>query len=93
MNNLGLIYWFLLHLSSGLVFERMGLVGKSILSEEDIKLRYITPAILGAGWDRDKQVRMEYTFTAGHIILRGNLLLEEEKNAPITFCHIRGIFH
>ena len=88
-----LIYWFLLHLSSGLVFERMGLVGKSILSEEDIKLRYITPAILGAGWDRDKQVSMEYTFTAGRIILRGNITARGRKKAPISFCHIRGIFH
>ena len=25
-------------------------MGKSILSEEDIKLRYITPAILAKGW-------------------------------------------
>ena len=68
-------------------------MGKSILSEEDIKLRYITPAILGAGWDRDKQVRMEYTFTAGRIILRGNITARGRKKAPITFCHIRGIFH
>src|SRR6056297_2635470 len=44
---------------------------KKDLSEEDIKLRYITPAIQNAGWD-DKQLRLEYAFTAGRIILRGN---------------------
>ena len=42
-------------------------MGKSHLSEEDIKLRYITPAIQNAGWD-NKQIRMEYAFTAGRII-------------------------
>ncbi len=47
-------------------------MGKSHLSEEDIKLRYITPAIQNAGWD-NKQIRMEYAFTAGRIILRGNI--------------------
>ena len=36
-------------------------MGKSHLSEEDIKLRYITPAIQNAGWD-NKQIRMEYAF-------------------------------
>lgn len=46
-------------------------MGKSYLSEEDIKLRYITPAITDAGWDK-KQLRLEYAFTAGRIILRGN---------------------
>ncbi len=47
-------------------------MGKSHLSEEDIKLRYITPAIQNAGWE-NKQIRMEYAFTAGRIILRGNI--------------------
>lgn len=48
-------------------------MGKKHLSEEDIKARYITPAITGAGWDINKQVRLEYAFTAGRIILRGNI--------------------
>jgi len=48
-------------------------MGKSHLSEEDIKARYITPAITDAGWDIKKQVRLEYAFTAGRIILRGNI--------------------
>ncbi|MDD2574764.1 MAG: type I restriction enzyme HsdR N-terminal domain-containing protein, partial [Firmicutes bacterium] len=48
-------------------------MGKSHLSEEDIKARYITPAITDAGWDIKKQIRLEYAFTAGRIILRGNI--------------------
>jgi type I restriction enzyme R subunit len=48
-------------------------MGKRQLSEEDIKARYITPAITDAGWDIKKQIRLEYAFTAGRIILRGNI--------------------
>jgi type I restriction enzyme R subunit len=55
-------------------------MGKSHLSEEDIKLRYITPAIQNAGWD-NKQIRMEYAFTAGRIILRGNITARGKKKS------------
>ncbi|MFL0167515.1 EcoAI/FtnUII family type I restriction enzme subunit R [Candidatus Clostridium helianthi] len=48
-------------------------MGKRDLSEEDIKAQYITPAIIDSGWDLKKQVRLEYAFTAGRIILRGNI--------------------
>ena len=47
-------------------------MGKKDLSEEDIKARYITPAVEQAGWDK-KQIRYEYAFTAGRIILRGSV--------------------
>ena len=46
-------------------------MGKLDLSEEDIKARYITPAVEQSGWDK-KQIRYEYAFTAGRIILRGS---------------------
>lgn len=54
-------------------------MGKRNLSEEDIKARYITPAITDAGWDIKKQVRLEYAFTAGRIILRGNVTARGKK--------------
>ncbi|MFL2077684.1 EcoAI/FtnUII family type I restriction enzme subunit R [Marinilactibacillus psychrotolerans] len=54
-------------------------MGKSHLSEEDIKARYITPAITDAGWDIKKQVRLEYAFTAGRMILRGNITARGKK--------------
>ena len=47
-------------------------MGKRDLSEEDIKARYITPAVEQSGWDK-MQIRYEYAFTAGRIILRGNI--------------------
>lgn len=41
------------------------------LSERDICTKYITPAIIGAGWDLHKQIREEVSFTAGRIIPKG----------------------
>ena len=46
---------------------------KKRLSERDICTKYITPAILSAGWDIHAQVREEGTFTAGRIIVKGKL--------------------
>ena len=46
---------------------------KKTLSERDICTKYITPAIDKAGWDINKQVREEYSFTAGRIYVKGNL--------------------
>jgi type I restriction enzyme, R subunit len=54
-------------------------MGKKELSEEDIKARYITPAVVDAGWDIKKQIRFEYAFTAGRIILRGNVTTRGKK--------------
>ena len=41
------------------------------MTEEEIKLNYITPAIEKAGWDR-KLIRMVYPITAGKIVVRGD---------------------
>ncbi|WP_099329428.1 EcoAI/FtnUII family type I restriction enzme subunit R [Clostridium paraputrificum] len=46
---------------------------KKNLTEEDIKMKFITPAIEKAGWNVKSQVRAEYSFTDGRIIVRGNL--------------------
>ena len=54
-------------------------MGKRDLSEEDIKAQYITPAIEKAGWDIKKQVRFEYAFTAGRIILLGSVTSRGKK--------------
>ena len=53
-------------------------MGKRDLSEEDIKARYITPAVEKAGWDKN-QIRYEYAFTAGRIILRGSITSRGKK--------------
>ena len=46
---------------------------KKTLSESDICAKYITPAIITAGWDEALQIRREVSFTKGRIIVRGKL--------------------
>lgn len=47
---------------------------KKALSESDICAKFITPALLQAGWDDLTQIRREVTFTRGRIIVRGRLV-------------------
>lgn len=47
-------------------------MSKKDLTEEDIKLRYITPAINDAGW-KNEHIRMEYYFTDGRVIFQGKV--------------------
>lgn len=42
------------------------------MTEEEVKLNFITPAIEEAGWQK-KQIRMEYRITAGKIVIRSNI--------------------
>ncbi|MCK5913885.1 MAG: N-6 DNA methylase [Desulfuromusa sp.] len=42
-------------------------MSKKDLSEQDIRTRYITPAIITSGWDLHTQIREEVTFTASRI--------------------------
>lgn len=46
---------------------------KKNLSERDICTKYITPAVIQAGWDLFTQIREEVSFTKGRIIVRGKL--------------------
>ena len=46
---------------------------KKSLSERDICSKYITPAIVQAGWDNQKQILEEVSFTDGKIYVRGRL--------------------
>lgn len=43
------------------------------LTEQDICTKFVTPAILKAGWDIDKQIKEQRTFTDGRIIVRGRI--------------------
>ncbi|MBF0400100.1 MAG: hypothetical protein HQL90_04970 [Magnetococcales bacterium] len=45
---------------------------KKHLSERDICTKFITPAVVRAGWSQS-QIREEVTFTAGPIVVRGKL--------------------
>lgn len=78
-------------------------MSKYDLTEEDIKFRYITPAIEKAGWDK-KQIRLEYFFTDGRVILRGNVtargkrkkadyLLSYKNNLPLAIVEAKDNKH
>jgi type I restriction enzyme R subunit len=49
-------------------------VNKNYLSEDDISVKYITPALHNAGWDEETQIRRQVSFTKGRIIVRGKLV-------------------
>ncbi|WP_206022877.1 EcoAI/FtnUII family type I restriction enzme subunit R [Rhodococcus zopfii] len=56
----------------------MSEISKKALKETEIRTRYITPAILRAGWDPEKsQMREEYTIAPGKIVVRGKLHARE----------------
>jgi type I restriction enzyme R subunit len=60
------------------------------LTEEDIKYRFITPAVEQAGWAKD-QVLMEYYFTNGQVLLRGNTVKRgKPKKADYILTHNGG---
>jgi type I restriction enzyme, R subunit len=52
---------------------------KKHMSEEEIKMNFITPDILSANWDMLRQIRAEYTFTDGRVIVRGKFTARGEK--------------
>lgn len=73
------------------------------LSEEDIKSRYIQPALEDKGWDK-YHMRLEFTYTAGQIIVQGSLkhrkrgkrvdyLLYTEDNYPIAVVEAKDRKH
>ena len=49
-------------------------MNKKQMSEQDIRSKFITPAILKNGWDLQSQIREEVTFTQGRVIVRGKLV-------------------
>lgn len=77
---------------------------KKKLSERDICSKFITPAILEAGWDLHSQIREEVSFTKGRIIVRGKLhsrgeqkradyILYYKSNIPIAVIEAKDNSH
>lgn len=73
------------------------------MTEEEVKLNYITPAIEGAGWEK-KFIRMEYYITAGKIVVRGDkafrlskkradYLLFYKENLPLAIVEAKDDSH
>lgn len=65
---------------------------KKELSEQDICSKYILPALISAGWDLQKQIREQYSFTAGRIIVRGKTVVRGEKKRVDFILYHRGHF-
>ena len=77
---------------------------KKTLSERDICTKFITPAVEAAGWDIQRQVREEVTFTKGRVIVRGKLhtrgqarradyVLYHQANLPIAVIEAKDNTH
>lgn len=60
----------------------MTILTKKEMTEEDIKLQYITPAIL-AKWDKSR-ITMETKITDGKICLNGNFVHRDKKSAKFA---------
>ena len=79
-------------------------MNKKALSERDICSKFITPAIKAAGWEDSVQIREEYGFTKGRIIVRGkavsrgkasraDYLLFYKPNIPIAVIEAKDNTH
>ena len=77
---------------------------KKKLSERDICSKFITPAVINAGWDLHNQIREEVSFTKGRIIVRGKLhsrgeqkradyILYYKSNIPIAIIEAKDNTH
>lgn len=73
------------------------------LSEEDIKSRYIQPALEEGGWLKNR-MRLEYAYTAGQIVVQGKIkhrkkgkrvdyLLYDDDNYPIAVVEAKDFNH
>jgi len=59
-----------------------------MLSEDDVRDIYISPAVKQAGWDALTQVRRQVHLTKGRIIVRGKIVIEgESKFADYILYH------
>ena len=54
------------------------ILNKKQMTEEDIKLNYITPAINASGWKNGINITMETKITDGKINIKGNMAYREK---------------
>jgi type I restriction enzyme, R subunit len=96
--------WFSNEIDYNQYERRLTLLDKKKLSERDICTKFINPAIVQGGWDIQRQVREEYAFTDGRVIVRGNLtsrgkkkradyLLFYQPNLPIAIVEAKDNKH
>ncbi len=74
------------------------------LTERDVCTKYITPALEAAGWDRQRQIREEVTFTDGRVIQKGKMhargkkrradyVLSLKPNLPLAVVEAKDMEH
>ena len=81
-------------------------MNKTTMTEQEIRNNYIRPAIEKAGWNGAKQIREEYSLTAGRIVVRGqkasrdlsgarraDYILEYKKNIPLAVVEAKDNKH
>lgn len=79
-------------------------MNKKALSERDICTKFVTPNLVGAGWNVDSQVREEVGFTDGRIYVRGRMhtrgaqkradyILYYKPNIPIAVIEVKDNNH
>ncbi|MBP9563055.1 MAG: DEAD/DEAH box helicase family protein [Acetoanaerobium sp.] len=77
---------------------------KRKMTETDISTKFITPAIVEAGWDLHTQIKQEYFFTDGRILVRKKLssrgtkkrvdyLLSYKSNLPLAIIEAKDNNH
>lgn len=77
-------------------------MNKRTLSERDICIKFITPALENAGWDKQLQILEEVSFTDGKIYVRGKFtargtrkradyILYYKPNIPIAIIEAKDI--
>lgn len=77
---------------------------KKELTEQDICSKFILPAVIASGWDLQSQIREQYSFTAGRIIVRGktiargdrkrvDFILFQKPNTPLALIEAKDNKH
>lgn len=66
------------------------MINKKTLSERDICTKYITPALVKAGWNIETQILEEVSFTDGKIFVRGKLTARGKKKRADYILYYRS---
>lgn len=53
------------------------IIPKDLMTEEDIKLNFITPALVGRGWQNKITMETKVQFTDGKVNIKGNIVSRE----------------
>jgi len=67
---------------------------KKKLSEADICLKLITPALLASGWELHEQIFQNFTLKAGRMVVRGQRAARDQRTvrfADYMLCHRPGL--